>query len=1856
MNRYRYRIVFNRALGVPQAVAETARARDARARPLSGHARVAGLTATLHPLAFAMALLLGHAPPASAQIVADPAAPGGQRPTVLQSANGVPLVNIQTPSAAGVSRNSYRQFDVDDRGAILNNARTAAPTQLGGAVAGNPWLAAGTARVILNEINASDPSRLHGYVEVAGDRAQLVIANPAGIHCDGCGFINASRTTLTTGRPLMQDGALRGYQVDGGAIRVEGRGMDGSAASYTELIARSLEINAAIWAQQLDITTGLNRIDDQQIVADATTRDDRPAFAVDVGALGGMYAGRILLVGTEHGVGVRNAGQIGAPAGELVVTADGSLINSGEIGAAVVRLALEEAIDNRGLIDGEQVRVDAATIDNTGRLFGDRLALQADLLLNHPHRDDEGNGDTSGAGFIAARERLDIGAAVLVNRDAALILSAGSSVNAFSIGGHLNADDHADGRALQIHNASATIESFGGLTIRSDLLHNSNEHFASELVQVGAPQALTYIQPKGDPNRYDIGMFRWEPWSRAGRYRWIDGPLTGETVRHWTQYHVTRTEYETVITDSAPALIRAGGMLQLHGGKLINDKSRITAGGNLLAELDALHNLDAIGERRIQESGTSQYTHSRWRGGFRRYHERRWDPILPYTPADIVTTFDLGIAVMEAGAGNDSTIGSEQLRELAIGSRLRSAPDAAPHRAAIRFRLAPGTLPAGLGLNLPPVLQLDASLREQQIQQRIARLTDPQRRGDGDSEVLYDAPADRHDLTITLSGELKNSGTIASRQSVAINATDLHNSGTIRGNRVELYAGNDLIQHGGAVDAGTALHLTAGRDLRISSTTQSDAKQAGASSFTRTSLDRTATLSVDGEAGQLRAYAGRDLRLDGAQLTNVTETGETVLAAARNLHLGTVQTATQENSIRDGRNYLTQGETREVGSRIDTSGAIALQSGSDIDARAAAIYSAAGEVSLQAGDDIRIDTGEASHNWAEGRSHRHRSMTGSTRNSSRSTLEEQTAIASTISGTRVRLDAGADIAIRGSQLISDEKTALIAGNDITVTAATETFSSSEFRETKRSGLYQSGDAAISVGRQQQSADARNDSQRAYAASVASLDGSVGISADNRYLQQGSHLLAPAGDITIDAAAVDIVEAREQGSSSETHRLRQSGATAALSAPAIDTLQTIRRTQRARQEIDDPRSRRLATATGAMAAGSAYSAIKADPSVAGGLNLSLTVGGRSSHSEQQSRHDSAAGSTIAAGGDVAIRAGGRDTESNLIVRGSRVDAGGDIQLDADGEIALLAAENRVETTRRSRDSGGGVGVAINIGSEGMAMGITANASHQRGSGEGSDLIRTETIVSAGNKLHLRSGRDTTLKGAVVSAHQMSADVGGDLTMESLQDTHTYHSDDRSTGGSVTFGAGFSGSLNIGSQQLDSDYASVVQQTALRAGDGGFRIEVAGHTSLTGALIASTAAAEAQNRNYLRTATLSATDLHNHAAANMQSSGFALSSDMFTQGKYGAAKGAIGFASGDVEEQTGSSGIARATISGADIVITDPDRQLTLTGTRADDTIAALHREPDTALTAAEQTNLDELRRTANAERVIREAFLGEALKRTDEAYRVSYLKKAELYAIPLDDDGNRVLDANGQPLLVKVSDAKKANLIRDKSGNVKLFTNGIFNELVSAANYAVQMSQPKGGETVYLAYFPQANSFLAELAVAGLQAFLEGGIADLTNTSEGLVELYRLYGNQGLDISGHSRGTMTVGNALRHLAKENSSTPLLTQTQIRYVGPADNAQQAANNLSLLSGGQQTSIALQNHADDFVGTLIGRNPATYDKRPDGSNRLLEWLKVFGDAPTVHSCYGTMAINPTECKENYGPPRTQSMQSDLTLRTER
>jgi filamentous hemagglutinin len=353
MNRQLHRVIFNAVRGMRMVTQETARSTGkGSSKATSTMACGAPEGASTWGARLAAIALAGMLATLSAQsqIVGAPNVPGNLRPTVLVAPNGVPLVNIRTPSVAGVSRNVYNAFNVGANGAILNNSRGNVQTQLGGFVQGNPNLATGSARIIVNEVNGGNPSLLRGYLEVAGQRAEIIIANPAGISVDGGGFINASKATLTTGTPQFNAiGGLDSFVVRGGTVSIDGAGLDARRTDYAAILARAVQVNAGIWASELKVVTGANQIGaDHAQIAPATGAGATPAFALDVSRLGGMFAHHIFLKGTEAGLGVRNAGNIGASAGQLVVTTTGRLENTGTLEGTRVEIAGAGDIDNRG--------------------------------------------------------------------------------------------------------------------------------------------------------------------------------------------------------------------------------------------------------------------------------------------------------------------------------------------------------------------------------------------------------------------------------------------------------------------------------------------------------------------------------------------------------------------------------------------------------------------------------------------------------------------------------------------------------------------------------------------------------------------------------------------------------------------------------------------------------------------------------------------------------------------------------------------------------------------------------------------------------------------------------------------------------------------------------------------------------------------------------------------------------------------------------------------------------------------------------------------------------------------------------------------------------------------------------------------------------------------------------------------------------------------------------------------------------------------------------------------------------------------------------------------------------------------
>ncbi|MCA3131434.1 MAG: hemagglutinin repeat-containing protein [Rhodocyclaceae bacterium] len=1303
-------------------------------------------------------------------------------------------------------------------------------------------------------------------------------------------------------------------------------------------------------------------------------------------------------------------------------------------------------ITNRGLVDGIHARINSQTLDNlgTGRIFGNFIAIAAHSLTN---REETISGQTSAA-TIAARERLDVGAQSILNREGALMFSAGD----MALSGALDSSNRAiiggSANSQSLNNHSATLESLGNMALATGRLQNTNEHLSWTLV-----------------------------------------PQTQTQVTHWLSSELYRQYTETVqavqVTLSRPGVISVGGNLQLTlTGSGLNQDSQIVVGGAISAQADALSNQSTTVEAPTLRSGTvNQWGQVGEECG---WHRWRWKcdavygwisspyqetiarevplPVLRFEQNAAPSGSGLMIAALPAtGALPGASSGNSLTPTLALdsqsldasvqgpgqadsGSGALSTPTLSPQPApalvlpnSSLFRIDPGSnaryvvetdprfasyrqwlssdymlsalgadpaltekrlgdgfyeqrlirdqvaaltgyrflgdyrsdeqqyralMNAGATLAKAQQLRPGIALSAQQVAQltsdvvwlvsRTVQLPDgttttalvPQvylapRPGDLDaSGALFGgaqatgALISASDISLALQGTLNNSGTIAGRRLLNIGAGDIRNSGLVQGDAVLLNARQDLSIDGGRVAAVTGLAVRADGALSITSTTAQGAGAAGNGVFASRQLDRVAGLYVSGPAGSLLASAGGALTLTAAQIRNAG-TGISQLQSDGSLTLDTVRLTSSLDVTRDSRNYARANTSQDAGSDISAAGSLTLLSRGDMELRAARLQAAdALDLSATQGS-IAIQAGQSSFDMQTASYSRSRGGflgLGSSSTTQRSSTSLTTAVASELGGARIAIGAGQGLEITASNVLADREVSLGAAGDITLRAGQNTRTESSFSATSRSGLFSGGGLSLTLGRQQFSLDQQASFTTAAPATVGSLAGNVTIRAGGAYTQVGSHLLAPGGDIAIEAQRVDILEARETSRQQTETRSRQSGLTLALTNPVVNAVQTAQQMGAAAADTRDGRMKALAAASTALAARDGAQAFRANPGQAGGINLSISLGGSQSSSASLQTSDRAAGSTVAAGGDIDIRATG--ASGDITVRGSTLRAGEALRLSAEDSIALLGAANQASLSSTSRGSSAAVGVGIALGG-GAGPGLTLAGSTSRGSAAGDDLSWSATRLE-GLTLRLDSGGDTTVRGALLGANRVEATVAGNLLIESLQDTSTYQSRQSATGGSLTLGPTPGGSLNLARGRINSDFASVNEQSGLAAGDGGFSVQVAGTTTLRGGAITSSEPAVAGQRNRFDSGALSVQDVANRAgfygesvAVNLATAGSSSGLARQDGGAASLTQAAISGIAGNRGARTGDAATGLAPVFDAERVQKELDAQVVIT---------------------------------------------------------------------------------------------------------------------------------------------------------------------------------------------------------------------------------------------------------------------------------------------------------------------------------------
>lgn len=465
MNKNLYRIIFSKARNMFIAVGENSKSQTKAAgesTKTSTSAETQDHTAlhqhwVVKSLVASISLWMPLAP-VYAQIQADPSANAANRPVIGVGVNSqgqnVPVVNIQTP-VNGVSHNIYKQMDVLNNGVVLNNSRTGAGSAIVGSVGANPFLAKGEARLILNEINSTAATRFEGNLEVAGQRADVIIANPAGINIKGGGFINANKAIFTTGKPqLNADGSLQQFVVDQGKVTVSanagsnlGLGGNNNNADYVDIYARALELNAQLHANQdLNVITGANTISASlENIESNTSTAPAPILAVDIKSLGGMYANNIYLMGNEKGLGVSNAGTLQAT-NNLIVTSAGQIVHSGTITSTDKKNGLV-SVATTGSGAAADIAVNG-TINSYGLISvdsGNNLNLIAqDIALNY-----DPTSQNSAALIVTAKGNLN--------------LASGTNISNLSTDGDL----YIDAKNISLAANSQVLSNRGSATINA---------------------------------------------------------------------------------------------------------------------------------------------------------------------------------------------------------------------------------------------------------------------------------------------------------------------------------------------------------------------------------------------------------------------------------------------------------------------------------------------------------------------------------------------------------------------------------------------------------------------------------------------------------------------------------------------------------------------------------------------------------------------------------------------------------------------------------------------------------------------------------------------------------------------------------------------------------------------------------------------------------------------------------------------------------------------------------------------------------------------------------------------------------------------------------------------------------------------------------------------------------------------------------------------------------------------------------------------------------------------------------------------------------------------------------------------
>ena len=997
-------------------------------------------------MAIFAALLATNSAPWIPMALANPVVPaqGALGPKTEEARNGMTVVNINTPNDKGLSHNQYDAFNVDHKGLILNNANRPVNTELAGYIMGNPNLVGPTANTILNEVTGTGSTSMNGALEVAGNKAHVIIANPNGISVNNGTFINANSATLTTGNPIINNGSITGYQVQQGSITVGEKGLNASKTARTDLLAEAVQLNGKVWAKDAQVVTGKNAVsvDSSGKVTNVHKTGESSQVGLDVAAIGGMYANSMYLVGTNDGFGVNNQGVLSAQ-NKLTVDSTGKLQNTGTIAATDADITTNSF---------EQM--------NRGKLYVDTAKITTDSVIQ------KGNTETKDAPVMIAQKDLSIATNSIVNTDGSVIKAEGK----LQLGKTMDSTGTVSGKIDSIVNTASTIEFGQGGALYAKSVDNKNGGITLKRVAVGEKEHVkNEVAPSGSIKRYQLseeriyGHDEEVPKDKVVVHSVENLRLSvyGDHHHSWTKYEYDRTREKDVVDTSNPGRIISGGDLHMDVDYMTNEASQISAAGDITGTVGHYEQSNPKGNEYITEDGTATSYSRRRRHG--------WDTTNIRTANyknTIVNPTDVPVAVYGSHVDNsksDAKIDASLLNSMSQLSTnpnttyvIETDPNFTNRRNFLssdyvlsRLKLDPMNVQKRLGdgyyeqqLVIQEImrqtgksrLQSGLSAEEQYRQlmdagisvtksQSIALgrgLTEAEQKNlkedvvllvskavvlpNGKTETvlvptLYLAPttkrvdgaANLQAQSINLSVDtMKNSGSIVADKDVTLTGNTIHNdNGLIKGNTTTVIA-NDEVRN----TQGTII----GND----------------------------TVSV---------YAKKDVINEGGTITQTNAAGSTKVSAGRDVMNTGVQYEAANSKVEwDSRNNRRETITGVDQGRIGGAGETTVVAGRDV-SMAAGVITSDVNTHVAAGHNVTMKAMNATHELEEHRFDKGKSGGGHSQTTeSHDLVNAQSSVGSSIEGKHVSVVASDAVQLEGSQLLAAD-TVKVSGNTVELNTA-----------------------------------------------------------------------------------------------------------------------------------------------------------------------------------------------------------------------------------------------------------------------------------------------------------------------------------------------------------------------------------------------------------------------------------------------------------------------------------------------------------------------------------------------------------------------------------------------------------------------------------------------------------------------------------------------------------------------------------------------------------------------------------------------------------------------------------------------------